>query len=149
MRRRWLRWLLLGVAVVVGLFLLIQLVPYGRSHTNPSTRNEPRWDSPQTRELAKRACFDCHSNETTWPWYSNVAPVSWLVQSDVDSGRATLNFSDWTGAPQGEAGDVPGVVRRGEMPPRFYPLMHGGAKLSPTEREALATGLARTIRGTP
>jgi len=48
--------------------------------------------------MARRACFDCHSNETVWPWYSSIAPVSWLVQRDVDEGREKLNFSDWKGA---------------------------------------------------
>jgi hypothetical protein len=63
--------------------VLIQLVPFGRDHTNPVVTAEPRWDSPVTRELADRACFDCHSNETEWPWYAGVAPVSWLVYRDV------------------------------------------------------------------
>src|SRR5581483_2821093 len=93
-RRAWRRlgWLL---AAGAALFLLAQAVPYDRSHTNPPVTAEPRWDSPQTRELAARACFDCHSNLTTWPWYSNVAPISWLVQRDVDGGRSALNFSEW------------------------------------------------------
>ena len=73
MRRR------LGLAAgtaVIALLLLIQLVPYGRNHANPPVRQEPAWDSPQTRELAVRACYDCHSNQTAWPWYTNVAPIS-------------------------------------------------------------------------
>ena len=78
--------------VVSGLFLLaIQLIPYGRAHANPPVLAEPAWDSPATRDLAVRACFDCHSNETVWPWYSNIAPVSWLVQRDVDGGRNKAN----------------------------------------------------------
>ena len=80
---------------VVVLMAFIQLIPFGRAHANPPVLQEPNWDSPQTRDLASRACFDCHSNETTWPWYSNVAPVSWLVQRDVDEGREKLNFSEW------------------------------------------------------
>ena len=87
-----LRWMLAAMAVAL---LAIQLAPYGRDHTNPPARREPAWDSPQTRSLAARACFDCHSNETVWPWYSNVAPFSWLVQRDVDKGRKDLNFSEW------------------------------------------------------
>ena len=85
-------WLVVGL---VALFVLIQLVPYGRNHANPPVVKEPEWVSPQTRQLAKRACFDCHSNESVWPWYSNIAPVSWLVQNDVDEGRRRLNFSEW------------------------------------------------------
>ena len=72
-----------GLVVVIVGFLIIQVVPYGRNHTNPPVEQEPAWDSPQTRSLAERACFVCHSNETTLPWYRNVAPVSWLVLHDV------------------------------------------------------------------
>ena len=79
---------------VAGLLLLIQLVPYGRNHTNPPIVKEPDWDQPRTRELAVRACFDCHSNETHWPWYSHVAPVSWLLQWDIDEGRGVVDFSE-------------------------------------------------------
>jgi mono/diheme cytochrome c family protein len=85
------RRLLLSIgAVVLGTLGAIQLVPYGRDHINPQVTQESRWDSARTRALAARACFDCHSNETVWPWYSNVAPVSWLIQRDVDEGRRAL-----------------------------------------------------------
>src|ERR1700761_7803450 len=69
MRRamRFLKVLAKVLAVLIVLFGLIQLIPYGRTHANPRTTMEPTWDSPRTRELAKRACFDCHSNETRWP----------------------------------------------------------------------------------
>ena len=69
-------WLLRGFVIVIVGFLAIQLVPYGRTHTNPPVTAEPAWDSPQTRALAVRACFDCHSNETVWPWYTSIAPIS-------------------------------------------------------------------------
>jgi hypothetical protein len=142
---RRLRWVLLGAA---GLFLLAQAVPYGRSHTNPPVTAEPRWDSPQTRQLAAQACFDCHSNLTTWPWYSNIAPVSWLIQRDVDGGRAALNFSEWN-KPQDGAGDAVEAVQGGSMPPWFYPLMHPKASLSQVDRQRLAAGLAATFRNSP
>jgi hypothetical protein len=83
-----------SISVLMALVFLIQFVPYGRDHSNPAVRAEPAWDSPRTRELTVRACYDCHSNETTWPWYTNIAPISWLVQSDVERGRAELNYSD-------------------------------------------------------
>jgi hypothetical protein len=86
---RWVRW---GLVTIMGTLIVIQVIPYGRDHTNPPVIEEPVWDSAQTRDLAVRACFDCHSNETVWPWYSNVAPLSWLVQSDVEEGRETLNL---------------------------------------------------------
>src|SRR5437764_214194 len=91
------------VVLALVLFGLMQLVPTGISYTNPPVVSEPNWDSPQTRALAQRACFDCHSNETTWPWYSHVAPVSWLLARDVIEGRSRLNFSTW-GQPNEGAG---------------------------------------------
>jgi hypothetical protein len=142
---RWLRWVVLGGAL---LFLLAQAVPYGRSHTNPPVTAEPRWDSQRTRLLAAQACFDCHSNLTRWPWYSNVAPVSWLTQRDVDGGRAALNFSEWN-RPQDGAGDAVQAVQGGSMPPWFYPLLHPNASLSQADRQRLAAGLAATFTSSP
>ena len=139
-RRRWKTF----VTVFVAAAAAIQLVPYGREHTNPPTVLEPRWDSADTRELARRACFDCHSNQTTWPVYSRVAPASWLVYYDVVNGRAELNFSEWQ-RPQKEAREAPEVVHEGEMPPLPYRLMHGHARLSADERVRLAQGLTRTL----
>ena len=134
------RWIGLALLALVLLFGLIQLVPYGHNHTNPPVQQEPAWDSPQTQELARRVCYDCHSNESIWPWYSNVAPVSWLVQNDVEEGRRRLNLSEW-GMHRVEADEIPEVVRRGDMPPWFYVMMHPEAKLSPSEQEALIQGM--------
>ena len=94
-RRRWKSLFAIATVAVLGLVLVAQLIPYGRNHRNPPIVAEPTWNSPSTRALAERACFDCHSNETRWPWYSHVAPTSWLVQNHVDEGREVLNFSDW------------------------------------------------------
>lgn len=134
-----------GVAIGIGL-AVIQLVPYGRDHANPPTVVEPSWDQASTRALAVRACFDCHSNQTTWPWYSHVAPFSWIVQSHVDEGREALNFSDWSRTYE-EAGESADSVLAGEMPPRSYTLAHPNARLSATEQRALADGLAATFGG--
>ena len=138
-------WKVIGTIILIGigLFLLIQLVPYGRNHTNPPVVQEPTWDSPQTRQLAVRACFDCHSNETVWPWYSNIAPVSWLLANDVAEGRRTLNFSEW-GRQQRGLEDLVEVVQEGGMPPFYYIPLHPQAQLSSPERQALAQGLAAT-----
>lgn len=133
---------LIVVAVLAAGFLLIQFVPYGRAHENPAVVSEPNWDSAQTRELAQRACFDCHSNETVWPWYSNIAPVSWLVQHDVDEGRQYLNFSDWAKAR--EVDEMGEVVSEGEMPPSTFLITHGEARLTDAERAALVDGLQAT-----
>jgi len=137
---------ILVIVLLVG-FLLIQLVPFGRAHDNPAVVSEPNWDSPETRALAERACFDCHSNESVWPWYSNVAPVSWLVQDHVDEGRAHINFSDWINS--GDVDELSEVVEKGEMPLASYLLLHPEAKLTDAERAALADGLAATVAQSP
>ncbi len=136
----------IGLVVVVGGFLLIQLVPYGRDHNNPPVVGEPNWDSPQTRELTQQACYNCHSNETVWPWYSNVAPISWLVQRDTDEGRQHLNFSTWGSGGQGrEPGEAVEVVSEGRMPPATYLITHPEARLTAAEKQALVQGLRATI----
>ena len=88
------RWAGIGAAAFPFLLLAIQFVPYGRAHTNPPVTAEPAWDSAETRELARRACFDCHSNETAWPSYTSISPASWLAQRHVNEGRRELNFSE-------------------------------------------------------
>jgi mono/diheme cytochrome c family protein len=130
----------------IGVLLIIQFIPYGRDHTNPPVIAEPAWDSPQTRALFFRACADCHSNETTWPWYSTIAPASWLITRDVMEGRATFNVSEW-GRPDNEGDDAAKTVQNGEMPPWFYLPLHPEANLSPAERQQLINGLLATFGG--
>lgn len=137
--------LVAAFAVLVIAFLGIQLIPYGRDHTNPPVTGEPPWDSAATRATADAACFDCHSNETRWPWYSNIAPLSWRLQQHVDEGREALNFSEW-GTGDQEADDIVEVVREGEMPPWDYLLMHPEARLG-TDRDAFLAGLTATFGG--
>jgi hypothetical protein len=142
------RAILLVVVGLIVLFGLIQLVPYGRSHTNPPVVAEPPWNSPQTRALAVRACFDCHSNETVWPWYSNVAPASWLIQRDVDGGRRRLNWSEWgTTGTRFERESGAEAVLRGSMPLWFYLPLHPAARLTAAEKQELANGLQATFGG--
>ncbi len=128
-------------AVVLG--VAIQLVPYG-SVDNPPVLDEPAWDSPQTRALAQRACFDCHSNEVRVPWYGHVAPFSWLVASHVDEARSKLNFSE-ASRPQEDADEAGEEVAEGEMPPLYYNALHPSAVLTRAEREALSAGLQATL----
>jgi hypothetical protein len=137
--------LLAVVLSLLGAFLLIQLVPYRVS--NPSLRQEPKWDSPQTRALAVAACFDCHSNEVKTPWYGKIAPISWLITQHVDDGRASLNLSDWNGKRGEGAGDAAETVRDGSMPPTYYTWfgLHGSSKLTKTQRDQLAHGLTVTL----
>jgi len=132
----------------VAVLVAAQLVPYGRNHTNPPVVAEPAWDQPETRAMAVRACFDCHSNQTVWPWYTHVAPVSWLVQHDVDEGRQMLNFSEWQRHHE-EAGEAADEVLEQEMPPRIYLLPHPEARLLDSERQALARGLSATVERSP
>jgi hypothetical protein len=142
---RFLKAFLVTLAVLGGLFGLMQLVPYGRTHSNPPVIQEPAWDSPRTRELAVRACFDCHSNETRWPAYANIAPMSWVVQRDVEAARSVINFSEWH-APSDLASYSGLSVRTGGMPPTKYRLAHPEADLSEAETAELARGLDATLK---
>ena len=141
---RCVRRFLIILAWLVGLFVVMQALPYGRTHSNPDIVKEPTWDSPRTRELAVRACFDCHSNETRWPWYANVAPFSWVVERDVESARDVINFSEWNRtyplAPySGES------ILTGNMPPSKYTVAHPEAQLTQQEKLDLVHGLKQTF----
>ena len=126
-------------AILVLALIVIQFMPYGRNHTNPPVTGSPTWVSPEVEQLARRACFDCHSNETKWPWYANVAPVSWRVQHHVDEGREHLNFSEFD-KPQRDADEAAEMVASGEMPLRDYLLAHPEARLSDAETTQLIDG---------
>lgn len=128
---------------LAGALVLIQLVPYGRAHANPPAQAQPTWDSAQTKALFGRACADCHSNQTKWPWYSNVAPVSWLVQNHVDDGRSHFNIH--VPGFGRDADEAAGQVREGEMPEKTYLPLHPEARLSAAERDQLVQGLAATF----
>jgi hypothetical protein len=128
--------LLAGVVV----FALLQLVPYGWSHPNPPVTQDAPWPSEQARQLATAACYDCHSNESEWPVYSYVAPMSWLVRNDVENGRDKLNFSTWD-RDASEAKDAAETVQDGSMPPRQYALVHPDARLSAAEKATLVAAL--------
>ena len=138
----------IGFGIPALALLAIQLVPYGRDHANPPAGRLAAWDSPRTEELARRACFDCHSNQTRWPWYAAVAPVSWRIQTHVAEGRTKLNFTAFD--PGSEkmteaSGEAAETVTKGEMPPLDYALMHPEARLSAAEKQALANGLQLTF----
>jgi hypothetical protein len=150
------RWILIAAAGLVLAGLLIQWIPYGHDHSNPPVVLEPNWQPAEARAIAQRACFDCHSNETIWPWYSNVAPVSWLIYRDVAEGREHLNFSEWNVHPtlpegQGDGEEhqhgpevIRGVLESGEMPPATYLLLHPNARLSEEEVQTLIESLIKT-----
>lgn len=139
------RKIVLGIlAALAALAILIQLVPY--RVVNPDHRVEPQWDSPQTRVLAERACFDCHSNEVKVPWYGHIAPVAWLVRDHVDEGRSKLNFSAWD-QPQEEAHEAGEVIQEREMPPAYYTALHPEARLTDAEWAQLVAGLDASLGG--
>ena len=144
MRSPRLRFSVRAALVLVVAFGAMQFVPYQPGQDNPPVTAEPVWDSADTRALARRACFDCHSNETEWPVYARVAPASWLVRHDVAEGRAALNFSEGQ-RPQKEAHEAAEEIRDGAMPLRIYQVMHAHARLSAADRERLARGLERTV----
>ncbi len=140
---------------IVAAVVVIQLFPAWLWQRNPPTAREPAWDAPRTRFLAAEACFDCHSNETVWPGYARVAPVSWLVTWDVVTGRASFNFSDWRARTPGgaesrargeSADEVVKAVREGDMPPGIYKMMHPRSRLDVRDRDALVQGLLLTLR---
>src|SRR4051812_31865304 len=124
------RYLAIGALVLLGLLLVIQVVPYGRDHTNPAATQQVVLATAAQREIFRNSCRDCHSYQTDWLWYTNVAPVSWVVQSDVDGGREHLNLSAWD-KPQAEFDDVVESIQEGEMPPLKYWISpyHWNAKL--------------------
>jgi hypothetical protein len=138
--RSWKKTLLWVIGICVVLFIVIQFIPYGRSsHSNPAPTNPFMWTDPQARDIARASCYDCHSNRTKWWWATDIAPFSWLVQHDVDDGRARLNFSEYDGMPTADQ------FRRaveGGMPPLQYTMLHPNAKLTDAEKQTLIDGYA-------
>ncbi len=136
------RTLLAGVAVFVVIGGLLQLVPVNR--TNPPVQTTVQWDSPQTQQLWERACADCHSNQTQWPWYATLAPGSWLTAAHVNAGRARFNVSEMSSFARG-AGELADQIRSGAMPLADYTLIHPAARLTDAEKQALIQGLEKSL----
>ena len=126
-------------------FAIIQLVPYGRDHSNPPVTGEPKWANARTRELMVAACYSCHSNEVDYPPYASVAPISWAVQHHVDEGRERVNYSEFA-TNHGEADNSVEVIRNGSMPPAYFTRfgLHAAADLSPAEQQEVIAGLQAT-----
>jgi len=144
MHWRWARWVLLATVIA---FVGIQALPMRVD--NPSARDEPQWDSPRTRALARVACFDCHSNETHVTWFEQIAPLSWWIKQHVDDGRHALNFSEWSTHHGEGLGDSGETISGGSMPPGYFTWfgMHANAKLTSTDKRDLIAGLRRTAQG--
>jgi hypothetical protein len=132
----------IGLAVLAAAFLVMQA--FGGARTNPSVDPSLRLEAqttvaPDVAGIVRRACYDCHSNETRWPWYSRVAPARWLVVHDVDEGRGQLNFSTWGEYNVYDRADMLDeackLTTEGKMPLRPYLLLHPEARLTPQEIE--------------
>ena len=122
----------------LGLLVLIQFVPIGR-HNPPVTEDV---DAPaEVKSILRSSCYDCHSNETRWPAYAYVAPVSWVIAFDVHEARDQLNFSQWDRYSENAREYVKhhavNIVTAGEMPPRRYLILHSDAEVTPSELSIL------------
>jgi hypothetical protein len=127
------------LAIVIT-FVAIQFVPYGWWHDNPPVVDNAPWPDAAAEAVARSSCYSCHSNETDWPLYSYVAPMSWLVRNDVESGRDEFNFSEWDRS-EGDADKAIEVIQEGAMPPDRYTLIHQDASLSAEEQGVLVSAL--------
>ncbi len=134
------------VLVLVVVLLLAQLIRIDKS--NPPVRSDLANGS--AKPILQRACYNCHSNETVWPWYSNFAPVSWLVGRDVKEGRSHVNFSEWgtydSGTRSHKLRAIEEEIRGGDMPPWYYSLVHSASRLSAAERNQILAWAAETIK---
>jgi hypothetical protein len=139
--RKLLRWIVL---VLAGLFVVMQLIRPAR--TNPPVDESRTIQAhtqltPEAAAILSRSCNDCHSNQTRWPWYTNVAPVSWFIINHVNDGRRQMNFSDWAQYDRSEQGNylkkICREVKSGDMPIHSYLWLHGDAKLSSEDVKVL------------
>ena len=140
--------LLIGLIALTLGFIFLQVWQDTQTiKQNPPIQQEPEWDSECTRALVERACFDCHSNETAWPWYAQLSPMSLMIQQDVLAGRQALNFSEWDPAccTQTEIDALAEVVGKDRMPLPYYLILHPEAQLSSTEEGELVYGLIATM----
>lgn len=140
------RLFMLIVILAAIAFVAIQFIPVDRS--NPPITREVSWNSAETRALAARACFDCHSNETKWPAYAYIAPVSLMLADHVTEGRDHLNFSEWDQR-NADYDEIEEAVTEGEMPLANYLLLHSEARLIEMEKQQLLAGLKATYQQDP
>ncbi len=141
--KKTLKWVLCACIVAFGLLQL----------TNPARTNPPvvhdlmaaSVPPPEVAVMLHAACYDCHSNETKWPWYSRVAPMSWLIAHDVQDGRENLNLSDWPAANPSRAAKrlerMSEEISYQDMPPKKYTAIHADARLTDAERKELTDWL--------
>jgi len=132
-------WTILGL---IAVFVLIQFVPYGRDHTQQPATNAFKWSSPQAEAIAKKSCYDCHSNKTKWWWGVKIAPASWLAQHDIDDAQKVFNFSEWDGSLTTEG--LQNAINN-NMPPLQFTLLHPSAKLSDADKQTLVDGFQASL----
>ncbi len=130
--------------VIAAVIIIMQLYPFPRpeiSENNPDDLLKTAEVPENIASMLRSACYDCHSNETVYPWYANIAPVKWWLYDHINEGREDLNFSEWNSFSKSDKAemldDISTEVSEGEMPLKSYPLTHPGAKLSDADREAL------------
>ncbi len=140
--KKTLKWIL--VALVVA-FVCLQLTNPAR--TNPPVVSDLMATNPPPPKIAAMlhaACYDCHSYETRWPWYSHIAPMSWMIVNDVNGGRENLNLSDWPNDPKRASRrleDMSEKISYGEMPLKKYTVIHTDARLTESQRKELTDWL--------
>lgn len=150
--RRWLKATLIATGVIL---VAIQIVRPSRTNPPEQTGRSIHVAAPvdpAVGNVLRQSCNDCHSNSTIWPWYSHVAPASWLVAADVHRGRQALNLSEWAGyTPQRQSEllkDICEEVNQGEMPGALYVAMHKQARLSSADRQQVCAWVHRLVGGT-
>ena len=130
--------------ILAILFAILQFIPANRPEVtmdNPNDLLSNNEIDPAISSLIRTSCYDCHSNETHYPWYAYVAPVSFLVSRDTKEGRGEMNFSDWEKLSKIEKAEmldeISEEVEEGEMPMKIYPIIHPDAKLSDDQRQSI------------
>src|SRR5436305_5848371 len=143
------KWLKIALIVIVVFLVVGQF--FRPSHVNPpidpaKTLAATAQVPPNVQSILERSCNDCHSNNTVYPWYNNVAPVSWLLARDINDGRHAMNFSEWGTYSQKKRlhrlKDICDEVKQGDMPLWFYLPLHPKAKLSGDDILAICTWTA-------
>lgn len=135
------------IIVFFTILLLMQIIQVEK--TNPKSDGSLEINAPvEIKELFINACYDCHSNQTVWPWYSSIAPASWIIKGHVEDGRRSLNFEEWESYSEKEKNKQLREIYRtvyASMPPKDYIRMHDKADLTKEQRELIRewTGVRR------
>jgi len=141
------KWLMRAGVLFAAALAAIQFVPVER--VNPPVESDLAAPD-DVKRILRRSCYDCHSNETRWPWYARVAPVSWLISSDVAEGRREVNFSAWSQFTGGRLArkfkEIVEQVEENKMPQWYYVLLHPEAKLEPREKEIILNWAKQALR---